>query len=324
MLVFFELPAQLGLFTAVLFVHNTFGAIQDVAIDSLACNTLHEDERGLANGLMFAGAAIGQAIGGFWRPLHDGLYRLPVQLLLCGGLDPAHHLLRRADEGSPPCSASRALRVRLARRCGPALWRPASGRARDARVRRHVLPLPSWAPVAPLPAWALPAAHGRHGARLALRSNLSVEFGLDENETAQLELWSNIVSAIGMVLGGWLSDKLGRRGTLFVYFALMSLPTARLAWKLQQLGYVMPRPAGARQPEFALLLWIASLVYNVFNGLMYGTRAAIMMDVTNPKVAGTQFTAHMVIRVQPGHRRRCHLAGHHHRGLRLSRHPFWH
>ena len=47
-----------------LLVHNTFGAIQDVAIDSLACNTLDENERGLANGLMFAGASVGQAIGG--------------------------------------------------------------------------------------------------------------------------------------------------------------------------------------------------------------------------------------------------------------------
>jgi PAT family beta-lactamase induction signal transducer AmpG len=45
-------------------VHNSFGAMQDVAIDSLACNTLGEDERGLANGLMFAGAAIGQGVGG--------------------------------------------------------------------------------------------------------------------------------------------------------------------------------------------------------------------------------------------------------------------
>ena len=54
----------LGLFTAILLVHNTFGAIQDVAIDSLAVNTLAEHERGLANGLMFAGASIGQAIGG--------------------------------------------------------------------------------------------------------------------------------------------------------------------------------------------------------------------------------------------------------------------
>src|SRR3954454_7197382 len=63
-LVAVPLPQGLWLFTAILLVHNTFGAIQDVAIDSLAVNTLSEDERGLANGLMFAGAAIGQAVGG--------------------------------------------------------------------------------------------------------------------------------------------------------------------------------------------------------------------------------------------------------------------
>src|SRR6476661_1992392 len=63
-LVAVPLPQGLWMFTAVLLVHNTFGAIQDVAIDSLAVNTLSEDERGLANGLMFAGASVGQAIGG--------------------------------------------------------------------------------------------------------------------------------------------------------------------------------------------------------------------------------------------------------------------
>ena len=35
----------------------------DVAIDALAVGSLAEDERGLANGLMFAGAALGQAVG---------------------------------------------------------------------------------------------------------------------------------------------------------------------------------------------------------------------------------------------------------------------
>ena len=133
---------------------------------------------------------------------------------------------------------------------------------------------------------------------LALRSNLSVELGLDETETAQLEFWANVISAAAMVLGGWLSDKLGRRRTLFVYLALMSLPTTWLAWRLQQLGYVMPRATEGgvlRDPALAAALWTATLVYNIFLGLMYGTRSAIMMDVTNPKVAATQFTAYMAM-----------------------------
>ena len=56
--------SQIWLFTILILVHNAFGATQDVAIDALAVGTLKESERGLANGLMFAGANLGQAIGG--------------------------------------------------------------------------------------------------------------------------------------------------------------------------------------------------------------------------------------------------------------------
>jgi PAT family beta-lactamase induction signal transducer AmpG len=299
-LVVFDLPAQLGLFTAVLFVHNTFGAIQDVAIDSLACNTLHEDERGLANGLMFAGAAIGQAIGGSgvlfmtaYTGFQSSFFFVAGSILLI-----TFFIVLPMKESAVQRIQGAAGEAGEAGASGES--EPSGGGLRQAGREMREFAVTSFrsfmgtrGAFAGVGFCLLPM--GAMALGLALRSNLSVEFGLDENETAQLELWSNIVTAIGMVLGGWLSDKLGRRSTLFVYFCLMSLPTAWLAWKLQQMGYVMPRPAGARQPEFALLLWIASLVYNVFNGLMYGTRAAIMMDVTNPKVAGTQFTAYMAM-----------------------------
>ena len=49
---------------AIIFLHNAFAATMDVAIDALAVNVLPEHERGSANGFMFAGAGIGQAIGG--------------------------------------------------------------------------------------------------------------------------------------------------------------------------------------------------------------------------------------------------------------------
>jgi PAT family beta-lactamase induction signal transducer AmpG len=99
-----------------------------------------------------------------------------------------------------------------------------------------------------------------------------------------------------MVLGGWLSDKLGRRITLAFYLAAMSLPVLYLMWILQQAGYVMPRaPNSAAIPALIRQLWIANLAYSVFQGLMYGTRSAIMMDVTNPRVAATQFTAYMAM-----------------------------
>ena len=59
-----DVTKQVQLFIWIIIVHNIFAAAQDVAIDALATQTLHEDERGLANGLMFAGAYLGQAVGG--------------------------------------------------------------------------------------------------------------------------------------------------------------------------------------------------------------------------------------------------------------------
>src|SRR5207237_4100609 len=80
------------------------------------------------------------------------------------------------------------------------------------------------------------------------------------------------------------------------YLGAMSLPVLDLMWILHQHGYTMPRPpGGAAVPELITQLWYASLAYAVFQGLMYGTRSAIMMDVTNPRVAATQFTAYMAM-----------------------------
>jgi len=48
-------------------------------------------------------------------------------------------------------------------------------------------------------------------------------------------------------------------------------------------------------PALVTAIWVATLTYSVAQGLMYGTRSAIFMDVTNPKVAATQFTAYMAM-----------------------------
>ena len=113
---------------------------------------------------------------------------------------------------------------------------------------------------------------------------------------ATLSLWSLVISGVAMVVGGLLSDRWGRRRTLAIYLAGMSPPVLYLMWVLQQHGYVMPRePGGPLVPGLITALWIASIWYSVFQGLMYGTRAAIFMDVTNPAVAATQFTAYMAM-----------------------------
>jgi PAT family beta-lactamase induction signal transducer AmpG len=131
---------------------------------------------------------------------------------------------------------------------------------------------------------------------LALQTNLAVELGMDNDEVGRLNLVTSLLSAACMVLGGWLSDKLGRRITLALYLIAMSLPVLYLMWILHEAGYVMPRPPGGQpMPGLIRQLWIANIGYAVFQGLGYGTRSAIMMDVTNPRVAATQFTAYMAM-----------------------------
>jgi len=288
--VLLRLPDQLWLFTAVLLVHNTFGAAQDVAIDALACNTLLENERGIANGVMFAGANIGIMIGGsgvlFLVPYFGfqstfyfvaGAILLVTMVIVLPMKEPAAPA-RQAVVGSRLRSAGREMHE-----FAVSSFRSFLGtRGAFSGVFFALLPI------------------GAMCLGLTLQSNLAVELGLTDDQVAWLNLWSAIVSAICCVLGGFLSDRFGRRKTLFVYIALMGLPVLYLMNMLTHYGWIMPvsitdpnRPVVPA--ALVTALWIASLVYSMINGLMYGTRSAIFMDVTNPAVAATQFTAYMAL-----------------------------
>ncbi len=281
------LPQGLWIFTAVLLVHNTFGAIQDVAIDSLAVNTLAEHERGLANGLMFAGASVGQAIGGsgvlFMMAFvgFQGSFIFVAAVILAVTAFIVLPMKEAVVLNLPAIPAGGALRAAGAEMKGFAVQSFRSFLGTEGAFKGVFFAL--------LPAGAMSLG-------LALQSNLAVELGMDDNQVGMLNLWSSIISAGCMVLGGYLSDRWGRRRTLFFYLAGMSLPVIYLMLVLQAQGYVMPRaPGGPAIPVLVTALWIATLSYSVFQGLMYGTRSALFMDVTNPVVAATQFTAYMAM-----------------------------
>lgn len=284
-----DLPAGLGVLTGVLLIHNSFGAMQDVAIDALAVSTLHEDERGLANGVMFAGAAIGTAIGG-----SGVLFLMPLLGVKGGFAFVAGCIAMVTIFIVLPLQEPKT--IATIERVGHGLG--AVGRQiRDFAGQAFRSFLGTRGAYAALLFSLLPA--GAMSLGLALQSNLAVEVGMSDDSVAWLSLWSQVVSAICMVIGGQLSDRWGRRKTLFVYLALMSLPALYLMGVLLEHEWIMPVPqtAGRRVAPAVLVtaVWIATLTYAVAQGLMYGTRSAIMMDVTNPAVAATQFTAYMAL-----------------------------
>ena len=283
-----NIATELGLLTMIILAHNAFAATQDVAIDALAVNVLPEHERGLANGFMFAGASIGQTIGGsgvlFLTDVvpFQSTYLFVVGSILVVTLFVVLPLKEKPGPPRPPSDrgALAVIGSDLARFVREA-WGAFTG-SRPAWVGVIVSLLP----------------FGAYALSLALQSNLAVELGLTDNQIAQLNLVSTVVFALACVSGGWLSDRFGRRRTLALFVFLTVIPTLWLAWTMQQAHWIMPvevnmpdRPS----PSSALVttFWAAVIAFNVFQGLYYGVRSALFMDVTTRAVAATQFTAYM-------------------------------
>ena len=59
-----DLNTEIALVTRVLFIHNIFASLQDVATDALAVEILQPDEVAKVNGFMFAAKRLGIIIGG--------------------------------------------------------------------------------------------------------------------------------------------------------------------------------------------------------------------------------------------------------------------
>ena len=281
---------ELGLFTVIILAHNAFGATQDVAIDAMAVNVLPERERGTANGFMFAGASIGQAIGGSGVLFLMAVMPFATTYLFVIGSILAVTLfvvLPLKEPAGPPRpkaekNALAAVGTQLVTFVRDS-WRAFTG-TRAALVGVVVALLPA----------------GAYALSLALQSNLAVELGLTDNNVAELNLASTVIFAIACVIGGWLSDRFGRRRMLALFVFLTVIPTLWLAWSMVQAGWIMPvdvKMPNRPVPSTALLVtfWTAVIVYNVFQGLYYGVRTALFMDVTTRTVAATQFTAYMAM-----------------------------
>lgn len=276
-----DLATQLAAFTALLFVHNLFGAVQDVAVDALAVTTLHEDERAFASGMMFGGQSLGVLVGGGGALLLVGRIGLGggiavIALLILAVMALVVLPMREHAEAVPS-----RLQGGLAAVAGEvgAFLREALRALFGSRLAFAGLLFG----VLPISAMAL--ARG-------LQANLAVDLGLSNDQIGALAAASQAATAVTCVVGGWLSDRLPLRRALASYVVLLSLPGLALMLALQQNGWA---PGQAAPAALVTAFMAAVLAYNALFGFIYGARVAVFMGITQPAVAATQFAAYMAL-----------------------------
>lgn len=277
----FDLATQLGVFTALLFVHNLFGAVQDVAVDALAVTTVHEDERAFASGMMFGGQSLGVLMGGGGALLLVGRIGLPgsigvIAVLILAVMTFVVLPMRENVEAVPPRvqGGLGAVAGEVGGFLREALRALFGSRLAFAGLLFGVLPIS-----------AMALARG-------LQANLAVDLGLSNDQIGGLAAASQAATAVTCVLGGWLSDRLPLRRALASYVVLLSLPGLALMLALQQHGWA---PGQAAPAALVTAFMAAVLAYNGLFGFIYGARVAVFMGITQPAVAATQFAAYMAL-----------------------------
>lgn len=274
-----DLAGQLGLFTALLVVHNLCGAVQDVAVDALAVTTLHENERAFASGMMFGGQSLGVLLGGGGALLLMGSIGFQTGIVVLAGLIVAvmAGVVLPMREAAAPAQATAGLAaagqevLAFLRRALQALF---GSRLAVAGLLFAVLPIS-----------AMALARG-------LQSNLAVDLGLSDHQIGWLATVSQAATALTCIAGGWLSDRVNLRRALACYVALLSLPGLYLMWELQRQAWA----PGQAAPAALVTAFMAALVaYQLLFGFIYGARVAVFIGITRPAVAATQFAAYMAL-----------------------------
>lgn len=285
----------LGTLTGILIIHNIFAAVQDVAIDGLACTTLHKKERGIANGLMFAAATAGNTIGGsvvIYLKQFVGfeLASLIVPLLLIGVLTTlVLFIVENQTTSNEPSTTPPDPTGTHGKTYQQILhYLKVTGQAFFGS-RRGFLGLC----IALLPI-------GGMALSMIVSTVLSPTLGMTDGEIARIGIVCSLIFLVACIGGGFLSDRYDRRLCLSIFALGTLIPTLWIGWMLHSAGWHHPSPGNGdgtwpRHDTLIHYWWIASVIYSVFQGLMYGVRSAFFMDIVNPEIASTHFTAFMAL-----------------------------
>lgn len=262
---------QRSLLVCLLLVHAVAAATQDVSIDALAIEHTTAPERGSINGWMQAGMLVARAIFG-GGVLLVGAYLgekiifviLPVFVWLT-----ALVVLFAAREHPRDEEADES---------GPAIERQASIKEFGSHFGHMLRRRSTWLGLG----FALVGGAAFEAAG-ALAGPFFVDHGLTEE---QIGLFYTFVSVgcmlAGALIGGRIADRINRLTAVALFLMMIAFTLAGFGW-LQ---------LGTESPASSTLIAMYGLLYFEI-GLFTAASYALFMDITDPAVGGTQFSAFM-------------------------------
>ena len=272
-----DLTAEFETLAWMVFVHNCFVSLQDVASDALAVDVLLDSERGTVNGLMWASNYAGMAIGGAGMGTVIANYGLrPAFCLqaavLFGILCLPLFLRERAGEKLLPWSK------------GEAKLEPGEERTESIAglTRGLVGALKSW----PAFLGVLFAFAGSItvGMRVAVMPVFyTQEVGWTDAHFAQVEggIGSG-AGVLGALLGGYLADRLGVKTVITL--GLLGICGLCAAMGLSE---------GLRASQSFPLVFLLGTLFCI--SMMTVAGFALFMRLCTAAVAGTQYTLYMAL-----------------------------
>jgi MFS family permease len=257
-----DAKSQLGWLTVALLAHSVCAATQDVAIDALAVRSVPVRERGAITGWMQVGMLVGRSLfGGVALVVEPWLGARGVVLALVGTVwlsgTVALFVVAPADDARPS---------RPERNVAALAWR--------------VLSRPATLLGFGLAALAGAAMDGTG----AVAGPLLIDLGVNQADVGR---FFAIPAVLGMAVGalgaGRASDRFGRCYVATRAIAATALCVSLLAvllWRLPPAGSVT---------SVAIVLSVAYLLFGALTGATY----AVLMDLTEPRLAALQFSAYM-------------------------------
>jgi PAT family beta-lactamase induction signal transducer AmpG len=257
---------------------NIFTSIQDVSTDSLAVDIVKENDRGKINGFMYGSSYLGSFLGGIFIGQFLAMKGGSVQLALgvmgcCVLLISLLPLLLRERHGEKLLP-----------------WTKGSSQLRDEQKHvasaRELFGTLGRSFARPVAIFAAVLAIGAHVGNLALVQVGSEHFikarGWGSEAYTQLESSGLWFSLGGAMCGGFIADKLGAKRTVILAGSLIAID-----W----IAFSRLEPWWDSRWLIITNMYFLAVLMGIFSVSMF----TLFMNVSNKRVAASQFTAYMAM-----------------------------